>query len=220
MKDVPGTEYIGRCNSHNHTYFNVQRRVNGKYRFFGSGKTLIEALMIKDWVEAHNWEKKYPKEVKCDEKYIYQKNSGTYTIQKQINGKLRYYGGFDNLEDAIRYRDFIICKGWSSNYIYKNPMQGIQKRNNNYQVFVYLGGKNEYVGTFKTLEHAFEVRQLFIKYNGDWDLICEGFENKDEESEWLNGIIRKNSFFDKPKRGLSDSFWATRGAHLYDGARL
>lgn len=219
MKGVPGTEYIGKIMSHGHIYYNVQKRVEGKYKFFGSAKTLIQALMMRDWVESNNWTVKYPKQQLCNEKYINKRNSGTYVVEKHINGKQRYYGGFNNLEDAIKFRDYCIKKGWSSNCVYENPMKNIRKRHGNYEVKVYFNGKNHYVGTFKSLENAIEVRDLFIKYEGDWDLICEGFENN--ELKWLDGLEHHESFFQKVNnRGLSDSFWASRGAKMYLGAKL
>ena len=217
MRGVEGTKYISKTKCRGHTYYSIERTINGKSRFFGSGKTLIEALMKRDWVESNNWTTKYPTQFKCDEKYINRRNSGTYVVEKTINGKHRYYGGFNNLEDAVKFRDYCIKNGWSSNCVYQNPMKNIQKRHGNYQVKVYLNGKNQYVGTFKSLENAMEVRDLFIKYNGDWDLICEGFEF-DEEC-WMEGKLAHNNFFEKHENiGPKDLFIAKHEGLLFRGA--
>ena len=208
MKDIPGTENISlKTNG----YYYVSRYFDNKTHFVGTGKTLIQALMMRDWAEQNNWNH-YPKQTGTNEKYITQVNSGTYCVAKKIKGKTVYYGGFKTLEEAIEYRDFIISKGWSTNYKYKNPMKGLQKHKHGYYVQLYVNGKINYVGNFKTLENAIEVRDLFLKYNGDWDLICE---HDSKERAWLNGLKPRNTVFEKVNRGQSDWFRAKRSKMLW-----
>jgi len=203
MKDIPKTENISQSNG----YFRVIKRIDGSEKFIGSGKTLIQALMMRDWAEQNNWQH-YPKKTVTNEKYITRAKSGTYCVGKKINGKTRYYGGFKTLEEAIVFRDKCIKHGWSSNLKKENPLAGIQKTKHGYYVYASANGKCEYVGNYRTLEEAKEVRQLFIKYNGDWDLICE---HDTGERAWLTGLKPMGTMFEKVNRGASDIF---RAKHL------
>ena len=52
-----------------------------------------------------------PKEVTRPRQYIYLKNNG-FIIQKKINGKLRYFGYYRTLEEAMDKRDELVRKRW------------------------------------------------------------------------------------------------------------
>lgn len=41
--------------------------------------------------------------------YQYEK----YNITKEVNGKSKYFGGYDTLEDAIKVRDYLKVHGWN-----------------------------------------------------------------------------------------------------------
>lgn len=60
---------------------------------------------------------------KTGEKYISKTKSGKYSIRKHINGKMRYFGNYDNINDAIKVRDYLIENGW-----YYNRINAIRKR--------------------------------------------------------------------------------------------
>lgn len=62
--------------------------------------------------ELFNYTNVYERPVgKYDMKYIY-KNNWSYFIQKCINGKIRYFGTFKTLEEAIKARDELIKNNW------------------------------------------------------------------------------------------------------------
>ena len=203
MRDILGTENISKSNG----YFRVMKYFNHKTHFVGTCKTLIQALMMRDWAEQNNWQH-YPKKTVTGEKYITRTNSGTYVVGKKINGKTHYYGGFKTLEDAIVLRDECIKHGWSSNHKYKNPNRNIRKIHRNYEVYHTVNGKPVYYGGYPTLEHAREVRDLAEKYDGDWDLMCE---HDDGERAWLTGLKPRDTMFEKVDRQASDVF---RAKHL------
>ena len=74
MEGVPGTKYISYHKSDKR--FSVQKSINGKVKSLGGYKTLIGALMIRDYCIANNW-KPYPKHKPETEKYIsYRKGNG------------------------------------------------------------------------------------------------------------------------------------------------
>ena len=191
MRGITGTQNISFHPSTKQ--YSVQKRFNGINHYVGSFKTLIQALMARDWAVINNWQH-YPRQTTTGEKYITRANSGTYCVTKKIKGKTKYYGGFKTLEEAVKYRDFIVSKGWSSNYKYENPMKGIVKTKYGYYVQCYVKQKHHYVGRFNTLENAIEVRDLFIKYEGDWDLICE---HDNGERAYLDGKLNTIIQFEK-----------------------
>ena len=45
-------------------------------------------------------------------RYIYQNKKGLFYIMKTMYGERRYYGTYDNLDDAIRVRDYLESKKW------------------------------------------------------------------------------------------------------------
>lgn len=165
MKNMPGTEHISYHEKVG--LYQIVKRINGKFVSMGYGKTLIIALMKRDWCQSHNW-RPYPRNTKTNEKYIQVKDNH-YKVQKRIKGKYRIYGSFETLEEAVKYRDFIVSKGWSTNYQYKNPMRNIYKNNkHSWIVSKMVDGKVTCFGTFKSIEEAQKERDLLEKY--DWNL--------------------------------------------------
>ena len=60
---------------------------------------------------------------KTGEKYISKTKNGKYLIRKNINGKMRYFGYYDNIQDAIKVRDYFSENGW-----YWQRLNAVQKR--------------------------------------------------------------------------------------------
>lgn len=203
MRNIPGTEYIQKDSSCGRYHVVYQRTYKGHF------KTLIGALMIRDWCQANNWEVYPYQDTISKQKYIH-KFKDVWGVGKRVNGKMKYYGFFKELSDAIEYRDYIVHKGWSSNHMYNkvfsNPLKYIRKTTHGYMVNAYINQKMTYFGTYNTLENAIEVRDLAIKYDGDWDLMCEGFEY--DSVEWLNNKSFSKNFFEKVDRGAADLYWA------------
>ena len=112
MKAIKGTKYITCMQAYNgKTWYIVQKTINGVAYNFGTARTLIEALMIRDWCIVNNWKKRYPKTHSTGEKYI-RKVKGYFYVQKVVNGKLEHFGSFKSLEDAIVERDLLIKYNW------------------------------------------------------------------------------------------------------------
>lgn len=111
MKTIPGTEHIYITKQNGKTYFSIKKTIEGKLIHFGTGKTLIEALMVRDYCTANNWEKKPFRHTSTDEKHIC-KSDGGFRVQKTRNGKTEYYGFFNCLEDAVKERDLLIKYDW------------------------------------------------------------------------------------------------------------
>lgn len=101
-------------------------------------------------------------------KYIF-KVGNTYQIKKNINGKNKYFKSFDNLSDAIDYRDKLIANNWEKLPLtqeeiyeknYKEYYKGLTRTNNGrrYQINNING---DYLATIKGLEEALYYRDKF-----------------------------------------------------------
>ena len=52
VRYIPNTKCIRK---HSVTGYEIFKQLNGKWTYLGRGKTLIIALMKRDWCEANNW---------------------------------------------------------------------------------------------------------------------------------------------------------------------
>lgn len=122
MRGIVGTELISK-----HKYgYQINTEGNSKTRkYYGFGRTLIEALMIRDWGMNNEW-KPFPKPTnsKTNERYIHKIHRG-YAIIKSVNGKLQYFGIFDKLEDAILERDLLEKYNWDLELVCECSNEGI-----------------------------------------------------------------------------------------------
>lgn len=166
MRDVPGTNNIGFHKTDNR--YNVSKSINGKVKHLGSYKTLIGALMIRDWCMANNW-KPYPTHKSEDEKYIqYREKLKVYEIIKRINNKNEYFGRYHTLEDAKKWRDYFIEHDWNLNLRLIGTLnKNIYFKQGKYRIFKNLNGKDYYFGSFNTFEEA-EQRVSEIRLKG-WE---------------------------------------------------
>lgn len=98
-----------------------------------------------------------------------------FLIYKTTNGKSKYYGSFEKLEDAMKRRDELVADNWGLEFD-DIPLPGKKGKYGKYIIFhdgvfkisKFLEGKQRYIGTFKTLEEAIKYRDLLIE--NDWDL--------------------------------------------------
>jgi len=175
MKGISGTENIYYKNG----YYTVSKVINGLTCYVGNCKTLIQALMIRDWAEQNNW-KKYPK-IKPIPKHkpcnplrnIQKTQSNKFTIRKSINYKTYSFGSYNTLEEALKFRDYFERNNWplTERFKYSTP-EFIQKVGDKFKVEKSFGNrvkgnrKRYSYGTYDTLEEAIQRRDECIK--NDW----------------------------------------------------
>lgn len=115
MYGVPGTKNINRAKDE----FTIIKRINGKPTYLGRGKTLIIALMKRDWCEAHNWQP-YPIPRYC----IRKTSAGTYNLtkKKRINGVSRavYCANFSTYEEAKEEAELFEKYDWDLEAVCNN----------------------------------------------------------------------------------------------------
>lgn len=113
-------------------------------------------------------------------KYITQNTSGTYRIQKWINGKSVNYGSYSTLEDAIKWRDYFQNRKWDECYDERSKHStacpkyiSYIKKTNLYIIQKTINGKREYFGHFKNYSDAIEEVELLKKYDWDLQTVCD-----------------------------------------------
>ena len=121
MKNIPNTKYITKT----YTGFCIQKynKNTRKMDYFYHHKSLICALMVKDLLEANNWDKSVvPYKTITGEKYIYRDAVG-YCIRKMVDGKNIHFGWFRTLKEAIVERDLLIECDWDFEALCNVPIK-------------------------------------------------------------------------------------------------
>ena len=108
MRNIQNTENITRAKLHCGTRYLVTIST-GKHskKVLGTGKTLIEALMMRDWCEANGWVSFVGKW-----KYIQQKTPNSFQVYKDFPDGRKCFGHFRSLESAQKERDLLIKYNW------------------------------------------------------------------------------------------------------------
>lgn len=111
---------------------------------------------------------------KLNGKYISKTSNGKYIIIKTFNYKAYYFGSFDNFQDAMERRDYLIAHDWvepieklSEEDLIKNYYKHVQIRYNKYYIVNSPGNKgSKYLGTCNSIEEALLFRDL--AEDNDW----------------------------------------------------
>ena len=161
--------------------FVVKRTYKGVNHFFGSFKTLDEALKCREELVATNWGNlNISLDIKKG-KYI-TFNGMMYVIQRMVNGSLNAYGFFNDLESAIKQRDWLIKHGWSRLEVPDDSKRHIHKKDGKYLIYKRLKDDIEYYGTYSSLEEAKAMRNKLIE--NDW-VLPEEPENIEKISDYV-----------------------------------
>ena len=102
-------KYIRKRNG---LYF-IQKHINGELKHFKGSKSLKETIELRDKLIENNWRDNGQLGIKelDDNSYIYSIGK-SFQLRKSVNGKLRYFGSFKTLEEAIKARDELIMNNW------------------------------------------------------------------------------------------------------------
>lgn len=113
-------------------------------------------------------------------KYIRKTYCNTFQIEKNLNGKIISYGSFKDLKQAKEYRDLCVEKDWDDSLLPRNnfsiiyPLRYIRKTpSGKYSISKKINGRTEYFGVYETLAIAVQERDLLVKYDWDYNLLCE-----------------------------------------------
>ena len=156
--------------------FKILKQIDGERFYFGTYKTEEEAQWRVEFLKAHNWNR--PFFTKCTPKHYSKVKNGKYVVYKTINKRIYNFGRYDTEQEAMDMVDFLKRHDWDLRYahIHNPETKHIVKFHGKYQIRRINNdtGKIEHYGTFSTLEEAQAERDLYVRCNWDWNLICDG----------------------------------------------
>ena len=209
---------FGKYIKFNYTHFRVQNTVKGEERNFGSFKDGKNAVVLRDLLIDNNWDetkidRKFFSDYENTERNKYAKNisriSDKFKVGKTINGKLKFFGSFKYLGNAVRLRDLLIESNWTESAIpeelfrdYSSSNKGgeyIVCVNDLYKVHKLIDGKQRNFGSFKEKSNAIILRDLLIENNWDESNIPEKFfsdyEGYRKRNKYGKNISLINKYF-------------------------
>ena len=137
--------------------------------------------------------------------------SGLYNICKKVDTKYIRFGGFHNLEDAVKHRDYCIENNWSLDCVHRvnrkrtHTYKYIREVHNSYQILKQLNGKTYNFGSFKKLEEALRHRDYCIEH--DWDMSCKYVRNKKHNLPRYISYARDGRYYIQKKVGDEIRTW-------------
>lgn len=94
-------------------YFEIRKKIGGILQYWGCFLTLEEAKMYRAFYIGKNWmvnpHFRKPHYI-CEQ-------DGHFIIRKRQNGRLNYFGSFDNIADAENERDICRACNWDMDMI-------------------------------------------------------------------------------------------------------
>ena len=107
MRGIPNTNNIEKVK----TPLGIRYKVavftgRNRRKHLGTGRTLIEALMMRDWCREHGWSKFI-----SPTRYI-QRDENHWKVYKDLPEGRVHFGSFPSLELAQRERDLLIKCDW------------------------------------------------------------------------------------------------------------
>lgn len=112
-------------------------------------------------------------------KYIsLRKSTGSYFIQKRINGKHVLFGNYNSLDEAIKWRDYFLNRSWNVD----ERLSGSKGKfieeyaKGKYIIRKTINGKRLTFGTFTDLKKAEKEVELLKKCNWDLEILCDLYE--------------------------------------------
>ena len=192
--------------------FVVSRIYNGKPHYFGYFNTFDEALSCRENLIANNWgELNISLQMKPGKYISY--NGIMYTINRNVDGTMNVYGFFNELEDAIKQRDWLVAHNWSRLEVPDDSKRHIHKKGDKFLIYKRLKDDIEYFGTFDSLDEAKQARNKLVE--NDW--VLDDFNDVEKISDFVyfdgefytiekdvDGQIRIYGVYKNKKQALSD----------------
>lgn len=108
------TKYIVMIND----YYRISKFINGENITFGHFDDIDEAIEVRDLLIKHNWDKNIINKYKSTSntynnvhRHIHKSSRGFQVINR-VDGQLTNFGTFNNLDEALKYRNYLEENGW------------------------------------------------------------------------------------------------------------
>lgn len=151
----------------------VFRELDGEIIEYGHYDSLFAARKARYEFKSTGWKQKNKKSnIEAEYgKYISKVPNG-FRVQKRINGKLKVFGYFDTLNEAIKARNKFVSENWKDNpynsyKISPRKMEDkyIYKTGNKFEVKKFVNGVDSVFGYYDTIEEAKKYRDKFESEN-------------------------------------------------------
>ena len=164
-------------------HYQVRKTIKGVKYSFGTFHSLEEAREHIKFCQMHDWDLNLRKHIQRDHKtsFIYKNTSSTgkitYTVRRVIGNRNVYFGSFNTIDEAIKYRDYLIKHNWDINYkmdkIRSRKYHNIYTMVNIDSIVYYIvakgiKGKTTNFGLFKNIDDAVDYRDYCEENN--WNL--------------------------------------------------
>lgn len=100
----------------------IQKIIDNKSCGFGCYSSLEEAKKVRKDMSMHDWDREYFVSKYRSRRHIYETPYGQFQIKKSIDGRVKHFGNYDTLEEAMEVRDELIMNNWNWSIILKGLM--------------------------------------------------------------------------------------------------
>lgn len=165
-----------------HNLYQVKKRINGKWEYFGYYKTEEEAKQVVSELKKVDWNVELLSDdvkalIKPEVKNYSKLNTGKYLITKTCDYTQHNYGCYDTEEEAAKIKDLLEENNWrlsnlseeELNLIKLNKLQEHKYYSYNNRNDVWVVKKDCYYGSYKDEETAARVVDALKKVNWDKD---------------------------------------------------
>ena len=104
--------------------YRLIKRIDGQAKYYGTFDSYEEAVNVRDKYDKEGWptiptKTKTRRPFDKSMRYIHKvkDNPVKYQITKLVNGRFKYFGTFNSLEDAQEERDLLIEWGWTYDFV-------------------------------------------------------------------------------------------------------
>lgn len=170
----------------NNKYY-IYRKIDGEKINFGSFPNLMEALLKREELIDENWgsdaELNFSRKSKFGKYISY--SGDVFVIQKNLNGKIKTFGSYDNIDNATIARDILVENNWDESKIPQKLYSwryftNYHANTNSWAIFNYIGNDSIFCGLFKTPDFAKKALRILIA--NDWDCSSVPLEYYHEKS--------------------------------------
>ena len=199
-------------------YYIVSREIKGEKFIFGKFTTLDFAREYERNRIINGWDRYFHSYVSPYGKYL-TKSHGKFRISREVKGKKRHYGTFDNLSDAIEAREKLIENNWDFKSPFKTSVRhdpNISFYYNTYRINKKIDGEMKHFGKYDSYEDALVARDILLENNWDASKIPESLLSPNQFIQYIQGLGLweiQNVIDDVALSfGLFDKFENARGA--------
>ena len=89
----------------------VVNTINGEKKYYDAFDTYEEAKEYLDYLIANNWEVTDDFEEEKIDEFVYLIN-GKYVVRNEVDGEVKVFGEFDDMNEALQYRIECMRKAW------------------------------------------------------------------------------------------------------------